>query len=123
MKEAEKAELNTITAKSTFTATPEQQEADAQAHAAAQEYNGDEQEWRDWYRRVGQSMFGEELTEYMGRCCYMAGQCAGHAAGKQEAERWWAERYKALGYLTAYDGEREKQILAELDAKAKEMLG
>lgn len=62
---------------------------------------------------------------------------AGHAAGKQEADRWWAMRWKKYidlsdeaDQLRSY-GERTKamsyeeemeNVVAEFDAKAKEVL-
>ena len=64
--------------------TPEQQEADAQAHAAAQEYAVAE------VALIPDRVIEMEKDDYID--CTKESWLAGHAAGKQDAEwRIWAE--------------------------------
>ena len=64
--------------------TPEQQEADAQAHAAAQEYAVTE------VALIPDRVIEMEKDDYID--CTKESWLAGHAAGKQEErERIWAE--------------------------------
>jgi len=53
---------------------------------------------------------------------YRLGFARGVAAGRAEADKWWAERWKGLRD-GKYSLMRAPHVNDELDAKAKEVLG
>jgi len=83
--------------------TPEQQEADAQAHTAAQEYAVAE------VALIPDRVIEMEKDDYID--CTKESWLAGHAAGKQDAEQRIWEQSKRAHYL---DGECESVELDQL---------
>lgn len=64
----------------------------------------------------------EQGPEFIVWCMCREDFLAGYDQGEAKANKWWASRMNRLDELTNEDSVEEKQILAELDARAKEVL-